>query len=116
MFFGIGTRIARKLRIFLWRVPCSASHSSVVVKIQTVSQPDSTTIKVIGRLDGECIELLKAEIDASHGLTIFEMSEVTLVDVDVVQFLVQCEARGIELHGCSAYIREWISRERENKP
>ena len=87
----------------------------MILKIETVPQPDSTTIKLIGRLEAECIDLLKAQIDASHGSTILEMSEVALVDLDVVHFLVQCEARGVQLDGCSAYIREWIARERENK-
>jgi hypothetical protein len=41
------------------------------------------------------------------------MDGVTLVDVDAVRFLIDCEARGIQLRGCSAYIREWIIRERE---
>jgi len=42
------------------------------------------------------------------------MDEVTLVDVDVVRFLGACEAQGIQLRGCSAYIREWIAREQES--
>jgi len=50
-----------------------------------------------------------------------DLNEVTLVDLDVVQFLAGCGARGIDLLHCPPYIREWISREsaraaeRENK-
>jgi hypothetical protein len=42
-----------------------------------------------------------------------DLEEVTLVDLDVVQFLARCEASGIELLNCSPYIREWISREND---
>ena len=46
-------------------------------------------------------------------MVVIDMEEVTLVDLDVVQFLARCEARGVELLHCSPYIREWISRENE---
>jgi hypothetical protein len=38
---------------------------------------------------------------------------VSLVDADAVRFLGSCESEGIQLLNCSAYIREWIVRERE---
>jgi hypothetical protein len=40
-----------------------------------------------------------------------DLEEVTLVDIDIVQFLARSEAEGVELLHCPAYIREWISRE-----
>jgi hypothetical protein len=43
------------------------------------------------------------------------MSEVTLVDLEVVRFLADCQAHGIELCACPKYIAEWISRERQHK-
>ena len=43
---------------------------------------------------------------------IIDLSEVTLVDLEVVQFLISCEDEGIELVQCPPYVREWILRER----
>jgi hypothetical protein len=43
---------------------------------------------------------------------ILDLSEVTLVDVGMVRFLITCEDEGIELAQCPAYVREWILRER----
>ena len=45
-----------------------------------------------------------------------DLEEVTLVDLDIVQLLARCEAKGVELLNCPPYIREWTSREnsREN--
>ena len=44
-----------------------------------------------------------------------DLEEVTLVDVDVIRFLVVCEDEGIEVVRCSAYIREWMRRERDRR-
>ena len=38
--------------------------------------------------------------------------DLTLVDQDAVSFLNRCEADNITLKNCPAYIREWITRER----
>jgi len=86
----------------------------VVVKIETVRGPDGTTISLIGRLSMEHLPLLKAQIDPAQGPIVLEMGEVTLVDIDVVRFLIDCQTRGIQLRGCSAYIREWIAREQKS--
>jgi hypothetical protein len=44
--------------------------------------------------------------------TILDLSEVTLVDIAVVRFLIRCEEEGIELVQCPPYVREWMLRER----
>jgi hypothetical protein len=87
----------------------------VTVKIETIRGADRTIMRLIGQLEAEYLPELKAQIGASGSRIILEMDEVMLVDLDVVRFLIDCEARGIELLGCSAYIREWIARERENE-
>jgi hypothetical protein len=43
---------------------------------------------------------------------LLDLGEVTLVDVEVVRFLGDCEDRGIVLVHCPPYVREWILRER----
>jgi hypothetical protein len=43
------------------------------------------------------------------------LDEVTLVDVEVVRFLVRCEAAGGKVLHCAPYIREWMLRERDRK-
>jgi hypothetical protein len=40
------------------------------------------------------------------------LSEVTLVDLGVVRFLISCDDEGIELVQCPPYVREWMIRER----
>jgi len=43
---------------------------------------------------------------------ILDLSQVTLVDVGAVRFLITCEDQGVELMQCPPYVREWILRER----
>ena len=43
---------------------------------------------------------------------ILDLTEVTLVDIAAVRFLIRCENEGVELVHCPPYVREWIVRER----
>ena len=44
---------------------------------------------------------------------LFDLSEVTIVDADVIRFLSTIELQGTQLVRCPPYVREWILRERE---
>jgi anti-anti-sigma regulatory factor len=69
-----------------------------------------------GRMDEEHIAeleaLLQAETDG-RGI-ILDLKELTLAGGDAISFLARCEADGIGLRNCAGYIREWITRQREN--
>jgi anti-anti-sigma regulatory factor len=86
----------------------------VTLKIEKTRVEHGTTIKLIGRIRAEDVSELKAQISASVPKVVVDLGEVSLVDVDAVRFLGNCESEGIQLLNCSAYIREWIDREREN--
>jgi anti-anti-sigma regulatory factor len=85
----------------------------VTLKIEKLLGEHGTTIKLIGRIRAEHLGELKALIAASVPRIVLELGEVSLVDADAVRFLGSCESEGIQLLNCSAYIREWIVRERE---
>jgi hypothetical protein len=38
---------------------------------------------------------------------------VRLADRDAVRFLRSCEAEGVKLENCPAYVREWMDREQD---
>jgi hypothetical protein len=71
------------------------------------------TLRVSGRIDSEQLVELRRLVDEelTRG-AILDLAEVTLVDVQAVRFLVQCEHRGIRVSGCPAYVREWMTREK----
>lgn len=58
----------------------------------------------------ELIALLSTEV--SERRMVLDLKDLTLVDQEAVSYLLRCEADGIELRNCPAYIREWINRER----
>ena len=86
----------------------------MTLKIEKTLGEHGTTIKLIGRIRAEHLDELRGQIAASVARIVLELGELTLVDADVVRFLSACESEGIQLQHCSAYIREWIVRERES--
>jgi hypothetical protein len=70
--------------------------------------------KLSGRMGVENIGELEALTSAeASGRRIFlDLKDLTLVDQDVVSFLRRCEAEGMQLKNCPAYIREWITGQR----
>jgi hypothetical protein len=85
----------------------------VTLKIEKIPGQHCTTIKLIGRIRAEHLPELKGLIAASAPPIELELAEVSLVDAEAVRFLCGCESEGVRLLNCSAYIREWIVRERE---
>jgi hypothetical protein len=75
-----------------------------------------------GRIEAEDIDELRRllELEDTSRKIALDLRDVTLVDRDGVKFLAVCEASGIQLENCPAYIREWIGREsgraRRKKP
>jgi hypothetical protein len=61
------------------------------------------------------VDQLKEQIEGNANRVLLDLVEVKLVDRDVVLFLGDCEAKGVQLSQCPPYIREWIDRERASK-
>ena len=43
---------------------------------------------------------------------VLDLKDLTLVGQEAINFLERCEADGITLEHCPAYVREWITRQR----
>jgi hypothetical protein len=65
---------------------------------------------VSGRMESESIaeleRLFRSEADGCH--MILDLKDLTIANHDAIDFLDRCEAGGIMLKNCPAYIREWI--------
>ena len=85
----------------------------MTLRIEKRGDGDSTTIRLIGRMQAEHLEELEKQIRESGPAITLDLEEVTLVDVEIVRFLGACEARGVTLLSCSPYIRDWIGKERD---
>src|SRR6266481_8241558 len=82
-----------------------------MLKIEKLTEGTITVLRLVGRINAEHLdELSKLIADAEPNVKL-DLSEVTLVDVDVIGFLGNQERRGVQLGNCSRYVREWIQRE-----
>ena len=85
----------------------------MTLKIVKDSTGSGTTIRLIGRMQLEHLEELKTQMENSRSKVTLDLNEVSLVDVDVVRFLANCEVEGVTILNCSPYIRDWIGKERD---
>ena len=84
----------------------------MTLRIETASDGRTATLRVIGRIEAASLTELDAQVRRYRRPLVLDLDDVTLVDVAVVRFLIACEAAGIELRRCPAYVREWMARER----
>jgi anti-anti-sigma regulatory factor len=85
----------------------------VTLKIEKYADQYSTTIRLIGRMRAEHLPELEKQIRDSESKIVLDLEELNLVDVEAVRFLGMCEKQGVTLLNCSAYIRDWIGKERD---
>jgi hypothetical protein len=85
----------------------------VTFKIEKYRDEHGTTIRLIGRMRAEDLSELGKQIRESESKIVLDLEELNLVDVEAVRFLGMCETRGVALLNCSAYIRDWIGKERK---
>ena len=80
-----------------------------MLKIQRCSN-GQVTYMLSGEIEDEDIAELEALIrsEAKGRGMVLDLKNLTLVGQDAVAFLDRCEANGITLKNCPAYIREWI--------
>ena len=69
-------------------------------------------MRLSGRIQSEFLVGVRSAMKDGCARKILDLSEVTLVDLGVIHFLIDCEDEGIELVQCPPYVREWMLRER----
>jgi hypothetical protein len=85
----------------------------MTLKLERVSDGDRYTLRLIGTVRSEDLEEIADELAVCGPGASLDLEEVTVVGVEVIRFLGECERHGTELLSCPAYVREWISREGE---
>jgi hypothetical protein len=98
-----------------WHAYCEPwSRDREMLKIEKESDGRVSILRLIGRVESEHIGELETLIAGNTQKLVLDLEEVTLVNREVVGFFGNCEAAGIELRNCPAYIRAWAQRE-QNK-
>jgi hypothetical protein len=83
-----------------------------MLRIERESDGCVTRLLLSGRIQSDRIACIRSAMNDGCARRILDLSEVTLVDVAVVGFLIGCENEGVELAQCPPYVREWMLRER----
>ena len=86
-----------------------------MLRITRHSASAATTLTVSGRIGSKQLADLRRLIEEERTQDIvLDLREVSLVDVEVVRFSIQCESGGIRIDCCPAYVPKWMVR--ENRP
>jgi hypothetical protein len=88
-----------------------------MLEIQRAADEAGVIFTLSGRIKGGDVAELQRlfALEAGDRRLVLDLQEVKLVDRDAVRFLARCEADGMTLEHCPAYIRRWIVRERGGK-
>src|SRR6267143_601062 len=65
-------------------------------------------VRLSGEFRSEHVHQVKAELDLCTPPVVLDLEEVDLADVEAIRFLNSCEATGVSVLQCSAYIRAWM--------
>jgi hypothetical protein len=68
--------------------------------------------RISGQITGQEVDLLRALLEQEPRAPVLDLKDLLLVDREAVKLLTLRESNGVELRNCSAYIREWVTRER----
>lgn len=75
---------------------------------------DRVILRISGRITGEDVSMLRAFLENERGAVAIDLKDVLLVDREAIKLLALRESNGIELRNCQAYMREWLTREKED--
>jgi hypothetical protein len=87
--------------------------TTMTLRIEKSVRQRFTLLTLSGRMEAAQIPKLKELFARDYRNIILDLRDVRLADRDAVRFLRSCEADGMKLENCPAYVREWIDRERD---
>lgn len=87
----------------------------MTLKIEKSAREEFTVFVLSGRIEADRIAELKElfEVQAARQSIVVDLKDVKLTDREAVRFLAHCEADGVRLENCPAYIHEWMEREKD---
>lgn len=83
-----------------------------MLRIERDSDGCVVSLRLSGRIKSEDLESIRSAMNDECTAKVLDLTEITLIDIAAVQFLIDCENEGVELVHCPLYVREWILRER----
>ena len=90
-----------------------ANDITMTLRIERSLREGLTVFTLSGRMKAEELSELKELFDTDYRTIVLDLGDVKLADRGAVKFLRDCEADGMKLENCPAYVREWIEREKD---
>jgi len=86
----------------------------MTLRIEKSVRQECTVFSLVGRVEADHIRELEELLGLQKETrpVVLDLQEVRLADREAVKFLARCEAEGVQLENCPAYIREWVGREK----
>jgi hypothetical protein len=85
----------------------------MTLRIERSARQRFTVFTLTGRMEAEEVAELKKLFECEYRNIILDLWDVRLADRNAVRFLRSCEADGMKLENCPAYVREWMDREQD---
>jgi anti-anti-sigma regulatory factor len=84
-------------------------------RIETTARGRSTVFVLSGRIETQAVAELRRlfELQPDSRDVVLDLKDVSVVDRDALHFFAGCEADGVKLQNCAAYISEWMEREKD---
>jgi hypothetical protein len=87
----------------------------MTLRIERSARERFRVFALSGRMEAEQVAELKELFDRDYRSIILDLRDLRLANRDAVQFLRGCEADGMKLENCPAYVREWMDREKDGE-
>src|ERR1700730_6368062 len=91
----------------------ASRRQPMTLRIERSTRQGFTVFTLSGRMEAEHVAELKQLFDRDYRNIILDLRDLRLADRDAVRFLRGCEADGMKLENCPAYVREWMDREKD---
>ena len=85
----------------------------MTLRIERSTRGGFTVFTLSGRIRTEQVAELRELFDTDYRNIILDLQDVRLADRDAVKFLRRCQADGMKLENCPAYVCEWMEREKD---
>ena len=84
-------------------------------KIEKYRDGQRTIIRLIGRMQMQHLQSVRTLIEETGAPIVLDLEELTMVDLETVRFLGQCQSDGVSLLHASQFINDWVAKEKRNK-
>jgi hypothetical protein len=92
---------------------CLGQTHTMTLRIERSARQGMMVFTLSGRMKAEEVAELKALFATDYRSIVLDLRDVRLADRDAVKFLRDCQADGMKLENCPAYVREWMEREKD---